>query len=202
MSENPVIKLPNPHLKGTLAVEQAMRRRRSTRQFPKKPVSLEHLSQIMWAAQGVTGAYNERTAPSAGSTFPLEMYVAAEKVTDLPPGVYKYKSRAHELVRVATGNMLAGLSDAAIQQKCVSRCAVAIVLTAVFERTTGEYGERGRQYVYIEVGHVGQNIHLQATALGLGTVAIGAFEDHAVSSLLGLPRNEHPLYIMPLGQLP
>ena len=80
--------LPKPRLKGTIAVEQALRRRRSTRQFPDKPVSLEDLSQVLWAAQGVTGAYNERTAPSAGGTFPLEMYVVAGNVSDLPAGVY------------------------------------------------------------------------------------------------------------------
>ena len=196
------IKLPKPRLKGTIAVEQAIRRRRSTRQFPDKPVSLEDLSQVLWAAQGVTGAYNERTAPSAGSTFPLEMYVVAGNVSDLPAGVYKYEPRAHKLSRISSGDIRAGLAEAAIQQKCVSRCAVAVVLAAVYERTTAEYGERGIQYVHMEIGHVGQNIHLQAAALGLGSVAVGAFEDHAVASLLGLPRNEHPLYIMPLGQLP
>ena len=196
------IKLPKPRLKGTIPVEQALRRRRSTRQFPDKPVSLEDLSQVLWAAQGVTGAYNERTAPSAGSTFPLEMYVVAGNVSDLPAGVYKYEPRAHKLSRISSGDIRAGLAEAAIQQKCVSRCAVAVVLAAVYERTTAEYGERGIQYVHMEIGHVGQNIHLQAAALGLGSVAVGAFEDHAVASLLGLPRNEHPLYIMPLGQLP
>mgnify|MGYP001823509650 CR=1 FL=1 len=202
MSENSTIKLPKPRLSGTLAVEQAMRRRRSTRRFPDKPVSLKNLSQILWAAQGVTGAYNERTAPSAGGSFPLEMYVVAGNVTDLPAGVYKYEARVHELCWVSSGDIRAELADAAIQQKCVSRCAVAIVLTAVYERTTAEFGERGVQYVHMEIGHVGQNIHLQAAALGLGSVAVGAFEDHAISTLLGLPKAEQPLYIIPLGQLP
>jgi SagB-type dehydrogenase family enzyme len=123
-------------------------------------------------------------------------------VTDLPAGVYKYRTRAHELVFVSAGDRREELADAAIQQPCVSRGAVSIVMAAVFERTTAEYGERGTRYVYMEAGHVGQNIHLQATALGLGTVAVGAFEDHAVSHLLSLPRNEQPLYIMPIGQLP
>jgi SagB-type dehydrogenase family enzyme len=200
--ENNAIKLPRPRFTGKISVEQAMRLRRSTRQFRDKPVSLDHLSQLLWAAQGVTGAYNERTAPSAGGTFPLEMYVVAGNVTDLPAGVYKYKPRIHELDFVSAGDRRKELADAAIQQKCVSRGAVAIVLAAVYERTTAEYGERGIQYVHMEIGHVGQNIHLQAISLGLGTVAVGAFEDHAVASLLGLPRNEKPLYILPLGQLP
>jgi SagB-type dehydrogenase family enzyme len=200
--ENNTIKLPRPRFTGKISVEQAMRLRRSTRQFRDKPVSLGHLSQLLWAAQGVTGAYNERTAPSAGGTFPLEMYVVAGNVTDLPAGVYKYKPRAHELDFVSAGDRREELAEAAIQQKCVSRGAVAIVLAAVYERTTAEYGERGVQYVHMEIGHVGQNIHLQALSLGLGTVAVGAFEDHAVAGLLGLPRNEKPLYILPLGQLP
>jgi len=202
MSEKDTIILPKPRLRGTIAVEQAMRRRRSTRRFPDKPVTLEHLSQLLWAAQGVTGAYNERTAPSAGGTFPLEMYAVAGNVSGLPAGVYKYKSRKHALTFVSAGDRRDELADAAIKQKCVARCAAAIVLTAVFERCTAEFGERGVQYVHMETGHVGQNIHLQAAALGLGVVAVGAFEDHAVATLLSLPKNEQPLYIMPFGQLP
>jgi SagB-type dehydrogenase family enzyme len=202
MSEKNIFILPTPRLRGTIAVEQALRRRRSTRRFPDKPVSLGHLAQLLWAAQGVTGAYDERTAPSAGGTFPLETYAVAGNISGLPAGVYKYKPRRHALVFISAGDRRGELADAAIQQECVAQCAAAIVLTAVFERCTAEFGERGIQYVHMETGHVGQNIQLQAAALGLGAVAVGAFEDHAVSALLSLPRNEQPLYIMPFGQLP
>ena len=196
------IKLPRPRFKGKISVEQAVRLRRSTRNFPGKPIALEQLSQLLWAAQGVTGAYNERTVPSAGGTFPVEMYVVAGNVTDLPAGIYKYKPRVHALDFVCAGDRREELADAAIQQNCVARGAASIVLAAVYERTTAEYGERGVQYVHMEIGHVGQNIHLQAVSLGLGAVAVGAFEDHAVADLLGLPRNEKPLYILPVGLLP
>lgn len=202
MSEENVIKLPKPRFRGTVSIEEALRRRRSTRSFSGKPLTLHEVSQIMWAAQGVTGAFNERTAPSAGGTFPLEMYLVVGRVDDAPPGVYKYRVRAHELHKVLDGDIRAELAAAALDQSCVSRGAAAVVLAAVYKRTTSEYGDRGVHYVHMEVGHVGQNIHLQAAALSLGTVAVGAFDDDTVARLLKLPKNEIPLYIMPLGRLP
>jgi SagB-type dehydrogenase family enzyme len=202
MSEENVIKLPKPRFTGRISIEEALRRRRSTRKYLDKPVTLAEVSQLLWSAQGVTGAFNERTAPSAGGTFPLEMYLVAARVDDLPAGFYKYRVRAHELVFVAAGDIREELTAAALDQDCVRCCAVAVVLTAVYQRTIAEYGERAVRYVHIETGHVGQNIHLQAAALGLGAVAVGAFDDDAVARLLGLPGDESPIYIMPLGRLP
>jgi SagB-type dehydrogenase family enzyme len=202
MSDKDRIKLPKPRMKGGVSIEEALRRRRSTRNFPRQPVTLEEISQILWAAQGVTGAFNERTAPSAGGTFPLEMYLVAGLVDGLAAGVYKYRFRAHELSPVAEGDRRADLADAALAQDCVRRCAAAVVLSAVYQRTIDEYGERAVRYVHMEVGHVGQNVHLQAGALGLGTVMVGAFDDDAVSRVLGLPKEEEPVYIMPVGRLP
>ena len=202
MSAEDTVKLPRPRMKGGVSVEEALRRRRSTRKFPKKPLSLEQVSQLLWAAQGVTGAFNERTAPSAGGTYPLEMYLVAGHVDGLPPAVYKYRFRAHELERVADGDRRADLAEASLGQDCVRRCAAAVVLSAVYQRTVDEYGERGISYVHMEVGHVGQNLHLEAAALNLGTVMVGAFDDDRVADILELPEDESPVYIVPLGRLP
>jgi SagB-type dehydrogenase family enzyme len=189
-------------MKGNVSLEEALRSRRSTRTFPHKTLSLEQVSQLLWAAQGVTGAFNERTAPSAGGTFPLEMYLVAGHIEGLTPAVYKYRFRAHELVRVAGGDRRADLAESSLGQECVRRCSAAIVFSAVYKRTVDEYGDRGVRYVHMEVGHVGQNIHLQAAALGLGTVMVGAFDDDGVAAILELPEEESPLYIVPIGRLP
>jgi SagB-type dehydrogenase family enzyme len=189
-------------MKGGVSVEEALRRRRSTRKFPKKPLTLQEVSQLLWAAQGVTGAFNERTAPSAGGTFPLETYLVCGNVVDLDPAVYKYRVRAHELRRVVDGDRRAELADAALKQDCVRRCAAAVVLSAVYQRTVDEYGERGISYVHMEAGHVGQNIHLEAAGLDLGAVMVGAFDDDRVADIVDLPEDESPVYIIPLGRLP
>ena len=202
MSAEDTVKLPRPRMKGGVSVEEALRRRRSTRTFAKKPLSLEQVSQLLWAAQGVTGAFNERTAPSAGGTYPLEMYLICGDVDGLQPAVYKYRVRAHELERVADGDRRADLAEASLGQACVRRCAAAVVMSAVYKRTVDEYGERGISYVHMEVGHVGQNLHLEAAALDLGAVMVGAFDDERVAEILGLPEDESPVYIIPLGRLP
>jgi SagB-type dehydrogenase family enzyme len=202
MSEENTIKLPKPRFTGKVSIEEALRRRRSTRKYRDKPVTLDEVSQLLWAAQGVTGAFNERTAPSAGSTFPLEMYLVAARVQDLPAGIYKYRVRAHALDFTTAGDWREELATAALDQDCIRCCAAAVLLTAVYQRTIDEYGDRAVRYVHMETGHVGQNVHLQAGAIGLGTVAVGAFDDKAVAKLLDLPDQENPIYIMPFGRLP
>lgn len=121
-------------------------------------------------------------------------------VLDLSPGIYKYEPDTHQLVRIIEGERRAELAKAALGQDCVAEGAALVVFTAVYERTTTKYGERGLRYVHIEVGHAAQNLCLQATAMGLGTVTVGAFYDELVAELLGLPENEDPLYIIPVGR--
>jgi SagB-type dehydrogenase family enzyme len=130
------------------------------------------------------------------------MYLVAGHVEELPPAVYRYRFRVHELVRVGDGDRRAELAEASLGQECVRRCAAAIVFSADYGRTVKEYGDRGVRYVHMEVGHVGQNLHLQAAALDLGTVMVGAFDDDGVAATLGLPDEETPLYIVPFGRLP
>jgi len=200
------IMLPVPNIIGEMSVEEALESRRSRRNFNEDPITLEQLSQILWAAYGVTSPRSEpglrgglRTAPSAGALYPLEIYVVAGNVEGLEPGVYRYIADGHKLIMTLEGDVRNELREAALGQRMVSEAPISIFYSAVFERTTGRYGERGRKYVYIEVGHSAQNVYLQVNALGLGTCAIGAFADDMVRDILNLPSHEEPLYLMPIG---
>jgi len=196
-----VITLPEPRYDSDVSIEQSLLKRRSTRSYTGEPVTLQELSQLLWAAQGITDSGRGfRTAPSAGALYPLEVYVVAGDVQNLVSGIYKYEPDGHELARLIDGDKRSELADVALAQPCVKEGALAIVFTAVYERTTVKYGERGIRYVHIEVGHAAQNVCLQAVAMGLGIVPVGAFHDEPVARLLNLPDNEQPLYIIPVGR--
>ena len=187
-----------------MSVEEAIAKRRSRRKFVHYSLSLEELSQLLWAAQGITDRIRRfRSAPSAGATFPLEVYVVvkSEGVKNLEPGVYKYRPERHSLILIRKGDYSHELYRACLDQSWVLEASINIVITAVYRRTTSVYGRRGAErYIPMEAGHVGQNIYLQAEALGLGTVAIGAFYDNEVLRVLGNPRDETPLYVFPVGK--
>lgn len=201
MIENPqiIIKLPEPKYDGSISLEKAILERRSVRDYKKDPLTLPEISQILWAAQGITGA-GYRTAPSAGALYPLEIYIVAGKVDLLPAGIYKYGPRKHELYSVAKGDGRTDLCNAALGQLSIKRAAAVLVISAVYERTSAKYGDRGIRYVHMEAGHAAQNISLQAVALGLGTVVIGAFRDDEVKKVVRMPDDERPLYILPVGK--
>lgn len=196
------IKLPEPRFKGPVSVEEALLKRRSVREYKDEPLTLAEVSQLLWAAQGVTDPRGFRTAPSAGALYPLELYLVVGRVEGLSVGVYRYVPDGHYLLRVADGDRREELAAAALGQAYVRDAPIDLVLSAVTERTTSRYGYRGVRYVHMEAGHVGQNVHLQAVSLGLGTVMIGAFTDEQVKQVVGLPKEEVPLYIMPVGRLP
>jgi SagB-type dehydrogenase family enzyme len=141
-----------------------------------------------------------RTAPSAGALYPLEVYIVAGNVSGLPAGVYKYKHKGHELLRISAGDKRKELCRAALGQEAIKDAGAVMVFTVVYERTTVKYGERGKRYVYMETGHAAQNVYLEAESLNLGTVAIGAFTDSEVKKVLNLPEKEEPLYLMPIGK--
>ncbi len=174
--------------------------RRSVREYADLPLSLEEVSQLLWAAQGITSDWGGRTAPSAGALYPLEVYLVVGSVDNLGVGVYKYQPQEHALVRVGDGDVRAELASAALRQSFVAEAAVDIVIGAVYERTTRKYGDRGVRYVHMEAGHAAQNIYLEVVALDLGTVTIGAFSDELVMDILDMPESEVPLYIMPVGR--
>ncbi len=197
------LSLPAPRLEGSLSVEEALARRRSVREFGDAALTAAQLSQLLWAAQGITAqAEGLRTAPSAGALYPLELYVAVDDVADIPAVVYRYTPTQHRLGTVLTGSVRPKLWRAALSQSAVADAPATIAVAAVFARTTRKYGERGRRYVYMEAGHAAQNVYLQAEALGLGTVVIGAFDDGVVHDVLAMGSDEEPLYLMPVGPLP
>ncbi len=168
-----------------------------------KPVSQSQLSQILWAAQGITNSLRKRRAvPSAGATYPLEIFVVCGRnsVEGIDAGIYHYDLARHSLTQHHKGDARIELATAALDQEFIYEAPVDIVICAEYERTLSRYGHRGERYVHIEVGHAGQNIYLQATALGLATVAIGAFNDEQVSEVLRLDKQYKPLYIMPVGK--
>lgn len=195
-----VIKLPEPRYDSNVSIEQTLLSRRSIRSFTDEALTLQEVSQLLWAAQGITDPSGKRTAPSAGALYPLEIYAVAGNVKDLSAGVYKYEPEEHQLVRVMDGDKRGALANAALGQSSVRQGAVAFVITAVYERTTVKYGDRGIRYVHIEVGHAAENLCLQATAMDLGAVTVGAFDDEQVSEVLNLPEDEQPLYIIPVGR--
>lgn len=196
----PTLKLPEPKLEGTVSLEEALFKRRSVREYANLPLALEDISQLLWAAYGITAEWGGRTAPSAGGLYPLEIYLAAGNVENLASGVYKYKPQGHELTKVKDGDVRTELSEAALGQTWVKEGAIDIVIAAVYERTTQKYGDRGVRYVQMEVGHAAQNIYLQATALNLNMVTVGAFDDDRVKGVMGMLEEEAPLYVIPVGR--
>ncbi len=194
------MKLPEPRLESKVSVEEAFLNRRSVREYDNVPLTLAEVAQLLWAAQGITSEWGGRTAPSAGALYPLETYVVVGNVEGLGTGVYKYKPERHELVKVRDGDVRAELGDASLHQVWLSDAAIDIIIAAVYERTTIKYGDRGVRYVHMEAGHAAQNICLQAIALNLGLVTVGAFYDDQLKDILTMPDNEAPLYVIPVGR--
>ena len=197
------IYLPSPTQKGIIILEEAIAQRKSIREFAHDPLSQSQLSQVLWSAQGITDSGKKRRAiPSAGATYPLEIFVVCGRngVEGIADGIYHYNIANHSLNRHREGDIRVELARAALDQEFIYEAPIDIVICAIYERTTKRYGSRGERYVHMEVGHAGQNIYLQAAALGLATVAIGAFHDEQVREVLQLDKEYKPLYIMPVGR--
>jgi SagB-type dehydrogenase family enzyme len=191
------INLPEPKEKGSTSIEETLNKRRSVRDYKKGPLRLEQISQLLWAASGKN--LYRRTVPSAGATYPLETYLVVGEVEGLEPGIYHYSYSSNSLERTKNQDIRNKLSQAALGQRMIEKASINIIIAADYGRTTSHYGQRGIRYVHMEVGHVGQNISLQANALSLGAVMIGAFEDKEVKGVLGI--KEEPLYIIPVGKI-
>jgi len=197
------IYLPPPNQRGSISLEETIAGRRSIRDFSPEPVSQLQLSQILWSAQGITDTqWKYRAVPSAGATYPLEIFVVCGRdgVEGIASGIYHYNIDNHSLTLHHQGEVRLELARAALNQEFIYEAPVDIVICALYERTTLGYGNKGERYVHMEVGHAGQNIYLQATAIGLATVAIGAFHDEQVRQVLRLDKQYQPLYIMPVGK--
>ncbi|MBT8351019.1 MAG: SagB/ThcOx family dehydrogenase [Deltaproteobacteria bacterium] len=195
------INLPKPKYSGDVSVEESLFTRRSVRDYTGESLTLNEISQLLWAAQGTTSNRGFRTTPSAGALYPLEVYLIVGEVKDLSIGMYRYNPKKHELFMIADQDVRQTLASAALKQNSVKNGAINLVFTAVYQKTTRKYGKRGIKYVHMEIGHAAQNVCLQATAMKLGVVTIGAFNDQKVSRILKLPKNEVPLYIIPVGKI-
>ncbi len=197
--EGQTIPLPEPVREGEVSLEATLNQRRSVRDFGDEPLTVAQVGQLLWAAQGITRG-GRRTAPSAGALYPLELYLAAGDVEGLAAGLYRYRPAEHELRKVVRGDLREALAEAALGQEQIEEAPAVIVTAAVVERTAAKYGQRAVRYVHMEVGAAAENVYLQATALGLGTVYVGAFNDMRVKRLLGLPADERPFALLPVGR--
>ena len=193
-SSGSILRLPAPEQKGKMSLEEALARRGSVREFTREVLTERELSQLLWAAQGITHAEGLRTAPSAGALYPLEIYVASAG------GFYHYEARPHQLARLSDRDLRAAMRRAALDQEAITQAPAVFVIAAVYELISREYGAaRTPRYVHMEVGHAAQSLLLEAVALALGGVPIGAFEDEALQKALALPVDQRPLYLVPVG---
>ncbi|MFX1420432.1 MAG: SagB/ThcOx family dehydrogenase [Promethearchaeota archaeon] len=184
--------LPTPKLKGQKSLEECIYERESVRNFKDTLIEIDKISQLLWATQGKKG--EKRTVPSAGATYPLEIYVTLKD-----KGLFHYNIEKHLLELIFEGDLSKKLARASLDQDFIAEAYLNIIICAEFSRTTWRYGDRGIRYVFIEIGHCAQNIHLEAVALGLASVPVGAFEDEQVRAVLKLPKSIKPFYIIPVG---
>ncbi|PIS31353.1 nitroreductase [Candidatus Saganbacteria bacterium CG08_land_8_20_14_0_20_45_16] len=189
-----IISLPKPVYDSSISLEKSIAHRRSERSYLESQLSQEQLSQILWAAEGITDqTYGFRSAPSAGALYPLTIYVVEKD------GVFRYLPDSHKLAKLFDDDKRPSLVRASLGQVCIREAPVSLVIAANFRITQAKYGARAFRYVCMEAGHVAENIHLQAVALGLASLAIGAFWDDVIKKDLDLPENQDPLYIIPIG---
>jgi SagB-type dehydrogenase family enzyme len=196
------VSLPKPSSDGKVSLEKVIKERRTTRDFREKTLSLSHLSQLLWAAQGITDpTMGRRSTPSGGALYPLDIYVLVGEngVEKMDAGVYHYLPKEHSVSMISKGDRRREISTVSLSQMWMAKAPVIFIITAEYKRITGKYGERGVRYALIEVGHAGQNLFLEAEALGLGAGIVGAFSDPEVSRVAGLPSKHEPILLMPVG---
>ena len=196
------MKLPPEKIERTVSVEQAISQRRTVRTFISEPLQLHQFSQLLWAAQGITEKSGfKRSAASAGALYPMDVYVVAGKdsVAQIEAGVYHYEPKGHMVSLVTGSDLREALSRASLSQMWMAKAPVDIVITAEYSRATIKYGKRGVRYAIIEAGHIGQNLFLQAEALGLKAGIVGAFHDNEIIRVMNIPSSHEPLLIIPIG---
>lgn len=195
------LKLPEPPSQGRMSVEEALSKRRTVRQFARRELDLAQVSQLLWGTDGISDPRGLRTAPSAGATYPLELYlvVGERSVKDLAPGVYRYLPASHTLELTQKGDLRAAVARDCLHQSWMAEAPVMVVFAAEYRRCMARYSDRGIRYTHMEVGHAGQNLFLQAEALGLACGIVGAFQDRALQKTLQLPAAHEPLLVMPVG---
>jgi SagB-type dehydrogenase family enzyme len=195
-----LIELPEPSRTGATSLEETLARRRSLRAFAPDPISLQSIGQLAWSAQGVTDpATGYRTAPSAGGTLPIEVDLLIHGVPGLEDGVYRYHPAEHALRLRLAGDLREAVTASTMNQGFVRDAPVVMLVSGVAARINPRFGALSDRLIDMEVGHVGQNVSLQAVALGLGTVVVVAFREAELAAALQLAEGERPIYLMPVG---
>ena len=200
----PRIKLSDPELEGGAPMWEVLARRESQRRFEDSPLTEPEVSQLLWAAQGITRrirGYAFRTAPSAGALYPVETYLVVNSVAGIDPGVYHYAVEHHELEQLKTGVHRLEVAHSALDQSMAARASVVFVWTALFPRSKWKYRQRAYRYVYLDAGHIAQNVALAAVALGLGSCQIAALYDDEANALLAVDgTTESTVYMTVVGR--
>lgn len=197
VSVGDTIELPDPVFESEISLEETLVSRRSVRSYEDRPLNLDVVSQLLWAAQGITADWGARTAPSAGGLFPMVIYMVVTDVEGLAPGVWEYNPTDHTITLVKEGELRDDLMEAGLGQDAIGNAPATIILSAIPSITEIKYGDRTMRYIDTEVGAICQNIYLQCEVLGLGTVAIGAFYDDQVAEVVGTSASVR--LIMPVG---
>ena len=193
-SPQKIVQLTKPNLTGTLTFEEALAKRRSVRLFSSKPLESEHIGQLAWAGQGITDQQRGlRTAPSAGETYPIDLYFATEQ------GLFVYRPAEHSLEQTSDQDIRAKLAAATSMQESVATAGCNIIVAGSVRKLTSQFREKARTYMLLEAGHIAQNIQLQAVCLDLGSVTIGGFNTKDVSRTCRLTRGLEPIYIICVG---
>jgi SagB-type dehydrogenase family enzyme len=199
-TEAQTLALPRPDLEGKIPLEKVLGQRRSVREYAPGALTLAEAAQLLWAAQGITSPEGKRTTPSARAVYPLQVYLVAAEVTGLAPGVYRYEPKSHALALVTPGDPGAAMAKATPRQDWIARSPAVVVVVGDSALAAQKFGARAERWVALETGCVVQDVFLEATALGLGTVMVGGFEDAALRSALGLPSGWQPFAVMPVGR--
>jgi len=198
------VELPAPKLRGKISVEEAIASRRSRRKYGSRALTLAEVGQLLWSGLGITGSSDHfKASPSAGAMHPLDLFaaVAPAAAEGLTPGFYHYREKNHHLIKLSDENFIPEIAAKAYGQGCVTSAPILLVVTVEYGRTTSRYAERGHRYAHMDIGHMAENIYIQAEALGLATTGIGAFDDAAITSMLPLPENYEVKYLLPVGPL-
>lgn len=198
-ADAPKIQLPSFEPSQPMTLDAALNKRKSIRDFKAKPISKGQLSYLLWASTGIQRIEHGcefRTAPSAGALYPIETYVIANDVRKLEPGVYHYSVKAHQLEELKRGDIRRAITATALGQRMCATAGAVFVWSAVFERSKWKYGQRAYRYVYLDAGHIAENLMLAAASLSLGCCEIGALFDDQVNAIVGIDGDEESTVLM------
>jgi protease I len=194
VTQRKIIQLIEPDVTGTVPLEQALAMRRSVSQFTNEALKPSQISQLAWAGQGITEPQTGlRTAPSLGGIYPIELLFATQE------GIFAYNPTEHRLEQISDQDVRIPLAGATSMPESVAGAACNIILAGSIRKVSERFGDKARTYIYLEAGHIAQNIHLQAAALDLGSVAVAGFDTDSVRKTCKLTRNLNPLYIICVG---